>query len=901
MAKQTVRGRREFLKTGVSAFLSLPALAGQKGNSGEIPIVVGARASQVEKFAAEELSQHLQMLYPSNRFPILAALHDHGTRILLGTLQSLPQVGNYLSKDLLARPGSHAITAHNAGRYQEGIVAGSDERATLSAVYALLETLGFGFYLSYNSRPQPSEEPLRLDHWRLSDYPILPERIGFTWHNFLSSCSTWDLADWEHWIGQLSRMRFSTIMVHAYGNNPMFTFSHNGESKPVGYLATSDHGRDWGTEHVNDVRRMMGGDKIFDGPVFGAKPALAPDDQRVQATVSMMQQVFALAAKHGLKIIFAVDVDTETSNPQDVIDTLPEDARFEVGGFRLANPDVPAGYEYYKSQVRWLMTTYPEINRIAVWMRAGRNTPWCSLKPQDFPRSWRAEYQNELATKEPGLQNDPEAPSMFALNKIVRAYRKALAELGKDPVELALGSWRYAWLRAADAFVPSDVMFIPLDYLIALGTEEVKSVIQAASRNRKVVPIVWAHHDDRAYVGRPYTPFANFTSLLAENGSAGYGIIHWTTRPLDLYFKSLAQQVWNQSQDQPLEVTCEQMAERTFGKAARDLGMQYLIRWITDAPMFGRLSPARFMDRPLVEPERVITEGRGRMEILDKIHTESLSPEASEQLNYYKDFERFMIAFYESHSAWERSVDLLSKADVENARKELALCDPKSVLEQYARAASRGRPTRGEMGILIAMNLKWLPYMFSQRQALGLYPIHYHFQPTRQEALAQSPGNYTFYFDQDRTLWKALGQRETQYSTFRQPSPPFADEEDLKEVCQTGLQSSRPLSLHLKTIAEQELLPGVYNLRLWFVCPSSEAEGDSIFDLTLSASEGAIDVTKRVDVVREADGKDRALQVNVPLHIQAGSLSFRLEPVKGAIYLCGVVLTPMSDRKNQPA
>jgi hypothetical protein len=876
--------------------MALPALAGQKETGAEIPIVVGARASKLEKLAADELSQHFQTLYPTNRFPILAAPPDHGTRILLGTLQSLPNIGDYISKDLLARPGSYAITAHNAGKYQDGIIAGSDDRATLSAVYALLETVGYGFYLSYNASPRPAEGPFRLDHWRLNDHPVVPERIGFTWHNFLSSCSTWDLVDWQNWIRQLSRMRFTTIMVHAYGNNPMFTFTHNGETKAVGYLATSIQGRDWGTEHVNDVRRIMGGDKIYPSPVFAAKAALVPDDQRVPGTVSMMQQAFALAAKHGFKITFALDVDTETSNPQNVINTLPEDARFNVGGFHLANPDVPAGYEYYKSQVKSLMGTYPEIGRIAVWVRAGRTTPWCSLKPQDFPPPWRTEYQDALANREPGLQADPDAPSMFAINKIVKAYRKALAELGKDQVELALGSWRFGWLRAADAFAPSEVMFIPLDYLIEVGTDEVQAAIRAASKHRKVVPVVWAHHDDRTFVGRPYTPFASFTSLLAESGSAGYGIIHWTTRPLDLYFKSLAQQVWNQTRDQPLEVTCEQMAERTFGKAARDLGTQYLIRWITDAPMFGRETTDRFMDRPLVEPERAITECRGRIELLDKISTGDLSPAVSGQLNYYKDFEQFVMAFYETHSAWERSVDFAGKGDVESARRELALCKPKLVLEQYARAASRGGPTRGEMGILVAMNLKWLPYLLSQRQALGLDPIRYHFEPVDYEPLAQSPGKYTFYFDQNGELWKAAGQRETQYPTFRLASPPFADQDNLREMCQTGLQSSRTIHLRLKTIAEQDLLPGDYNLRFWFVCPSSEAADESVFDLTLPAPEGAVDVTQRIDTVRQAGGKDRVLPISIPANIHSGSLSVRLEPVKGSIYICGVMMEPASRR-----
>jgi len=80
----------------------------------------------------------------------------------------------------------------------------------------------------------------------------------------------------------------------------------------------------------------------------------------------------------------------------------------------------------------------------------------------------------------------------------------------------------------------------------------------------------------------------------------------------------------------------------------------------------------------------------------------------------------------------------------------------------------------------------------------------------------------------------------------------------------------------------------------------SEAEGDSIVNLTLAESEGAIDFSKRIDVVRQAGGKDRALQISYPVNIRAGSLSVQLEPVKGSVYLCGIVLAPGSLRKSQP-
>lgn len=892
MREEFSRGRREFLKTGVSTFLTLPALGSQKES--EIPIVVGKNASPIEKLAADELAQHLRRLDPSKFFPIRDTLPGQGTQILLGTFQSLPELRSRIPSDLLARPGSYAATSQTHGRYQEGIVAGSDAQATLFAVYALLEKLGYGFYLSYSGCPQPSPESTPLGSWSMSDYPLVQERIAFTWHNFLSSCSTWNLTDWEHWIVQLSRMRFSSIMVHAYGNNPMFTFSHNGETKPVGYLATSTRGRDWGTEHVNDVRRIIGGDRIFDRPVFGCEAGLVPEGQRVQATVALMQQVFSLARKHGLKIIFALDVHTEASNPQNIIDSLPESARFEVDGFRLALPDVAEGYEYYKSQVSSLMRTYPEISRLALWMRDSRNTPWRSLTGRSLPKSWRAEYQEALGTKTPDIQSDPNAAAMFAIGKIAACFRRALDELGKSFVELGLGSWNFGWMPTADAFVPMDTVFTPLDYEIELGTDETQTVLQAVSKHRAVVPVVWAHHDDRGFLGRPYTPFANFASLLTRSGSAGFGIIHWTTRPLDLYFKSLAVQVWNQTKDQPLEVTCEQMAERTFGGTCRDLGKEYLIRWIMEAPMFGVDSGAHdhFLDRPLVEPERVITECRGRLNILDKFPAAGLPPVASDQLSYFQEFERFLIAFYRAHSAWERSVDYLNGHDLENSRKALIPCDPRSVIEQYARAAAVGKPTRGEMGVLISLNLKWLPYIISQRQALRLEPIRYHFGPTEHELLSQGSGNLTFFFDQVHELWKAAGEWETQFPTFQLATPPFAEHQGLREICRTGLRSDKTIDLCLKTIAEQDLLPGVYNLHLLLTSPSSDGMEDSTLELAASEREGAIDIISQIDVVRRAGGKDRALQVNLPLHIRAGSLSFHLKPIKGSIYLCGLVIEP---------
>src|ERR1035441_67304 len=152
----------------------------------------------------------------------------------------------------------------------------------------------------------------------------------------------------------------------------MVSYEFNGKAKPVGYLSTTARGRDWSTMHVNDVRRLWGG-QVFDQPVFGAGAALVPEEGRAEAAQQLMRAVFAGAEQRAMDVYFADDVDTVSANPQELIQTLPPAARFATSGgkFWLANPDTPEGYRYYKTQVEALLAAYPQITCFVVWFRTG--------------------------------------------------------------------------------------------------------------------------------------------------------------------------------------------------------------------------------------------------------------------------------------------------------------------------------------------------------------------------------------------------------------------------------------------------------------------------------------------------------------------------------------------------
>jgi hypothetical protein len=852
-----------------------------------IAIVVSPAADPLERFAAAELSKYLEILYPQHEFRVRSTIPMSGTFVQLGTPQSFPTLSQYLPEHQEPDSDSFVVTTTSRAHLSTGIIVGRQPRGTLYAVYALLEQLGYRFYLSYEVSPTPKAGEFVTDTWNLSDSSLTPERIIFTWHNFLSGCSAWNLPEWKQWIDHAAKMRFNCVMVHAYGNNPMFSFAHNGQTKATGYLPTTCRGRDWGTEHVNDVRRLVGAQGgVFEGPVFGADAAMVSKEETVKATEDLMKQVFAFAKTRGHNVTFALDVDTEASNPQNIVQTLPEAATLQSRGFRIPNPDTPEGLGYYRSQVTQLLDTYPEIDRVVLWFRRETHL-WgglLRLRVDELPTAWENEFRR-AAEKHPEIVNAPHAPGLCALSRIVAAYRNVLDDIGKANVQLGIGSWGYDFLPSADVFMTPDTNIVCIDQFNVLAGSS-RDIVRKVSLHRKVIPIPYAQDDDDGYLGRPYTPFSSWASLLRESGSAGFGILHWTTRPLDLYFKSLSVQVWRSTENQSLETACDDLAGYAFGSPARRLGAQYLLRWIKEAPMFGRETTDRLIDRPLSPVDRVISECEERLQLLAGMQALDLSSEGAKQLSYFLNWEHFVMDFYATQAAWERSTYLSTNGEIDDARQAVMQCKPERVIEQYARTISCLDRTSGDKGILISLNLRWLPYIVSQRQALGKDAVRIKFQPTNQEALAQLPGHYTFFLDQDRQLWLGMGDAETGGKVIARDTGPG------ERLYDSALHVTGPTSLRLGSILAQKLAPGPYVAKLLFAPPLTTS--DNVVDVMLRGSDGGSVPTRRVTIDAKSEGDSKIVWMNQQIDIMNGYLQLSMDRVKGDVLLCGVILVPIT-------
>ena len=232
-----------------SIFLVVAAACAER-----VEIATSPLASEAEQTAAAELAGHLARLYPSDTFAVRTGAPNNGKVILVGTPASFPEILRWVPKASLAVPESFVVANAMRGGAPVAVIAGADARGALYGVYALLEKLGWGFYLSYEAAPAARKQPVEFAEWNLADAPVFADRVVFDWHNFLSSVSTWEFEDWQRWIRGAACMRYNTVMVHAYGNNPMFEFRHNGQQKFVGYLTTGAGG----SSTLGASNRVMG-------------------------------------------------------------------------------------------------------------------------------------------------------------------------------------------------------------------------------------------------------------------------------------------------------------------------------------------------------------------------------------------------------------------------------------------------------------------------------------------------------------------------------------------------------------------------------------------------------------------------------------------------------------------
>lgn len=682
-------------------------------NAATYPIIISDEADVREKWAASELSTFLGEIYEEDDFPVKTSIPRKGSFILLGTLETQPSLGLYVEGSQVEKPGSFVV---NHGKFEGrtvGVICGNNSRGLLDGVYSFLEqTLGYGFYLHSNAKENVEKGAFSFEKWDFFAHPEFQERVVFNWYNFITGVSGWNLEDYKHWIRQCARMRYTQVMLHAYSWSPFHEFSYNGETKQVLRIQNTQYGAQWDNKQTPDIRELIGGELFTEeGPVFGADVGKIGFDgvtleNRVEKSKAMMREVIDYAVNTvGLEFNWAMDIDTGYANPQNVIQTLPEDSRIRMWDLYLARPDTDAGYLYYKNMVETVMNDYPAITNITVWWRSTTARLYDGLANAltydkvhlEIPDDWKIEYD---AAPDYVKGPSPDKPASLGTaslhySKVTQAFRKALNEMGKSEVKLGYGSW----IKSNEnftSFVPANYFQDPentayaLEYMMSFDENvEFRNRLKKYGEKRNLVVIEWAHHDDGKYMGRPYTPPTDFSDKLNEVEASGFGVIHWLSRPFDVFFKNLQNQVWSNSLNEDYALTTEAMALDYFGASEKEKTAAYLHQWATEAPQFGR-ETGQLGQTGVEDFEARIQACDDRLAMLAKIDVSQFSEAALNRYKYFFGHEEWMKLFHEAQQTWD--IDLQKEAIHKFIEK--ALVD--------------GGMTRGEQGLLIQHNIKWL-------------------------------------------------------------------------------------------------------------------------------------------------------------------------------------------------
>ncbi len=863
--------------------------------------------------AGLDLSKYLSEVFPGNEFEISGRETDGSKNIVL----------KISGAEVTDNDETYRIT----GTDNRLLVTGKTPRALLNGVYGLLEETGFGFYLSFESTP-PAQGKIDFTRFDFSDSPQIEERIIFNWHNFLSGCSSWDFPEWAEWIDRSSRMKYNSVMVHAYGNNPMFTYSFNGIQKRTDRLPSTRGGRDYGVQQVNDVRRLHGGD-IFDHPVFGAEVSKLETNDHVEAVQELMGRVFDHAKEQGMKICFAIDIDTNPANPQELITTLPLSARFSIPlqrndysgrffdtTFWLANPDTPEGYAFYRAQLVSLLELYPQIGQVALWMRHRGSFEWLSLEADQLPSGWQTEYK-EIIRMHPRSAEWDYAPGRFALGKVIEAFQRVLQEIGREDVELKAGSWTFDWMDACDVLFPEGVGFIGLDYNILHGTSDIdlpeqQERLAGLTKNRPVTPVFWAHHDDGGYIGRPYVPINELHSKLERVGATSFGIIHWTTWPLDPYFKNMGEQVWKRSLNQDYATTVQRMAVDLFGTKQTDITGAYLYDWATTAPMMGRETREWLIDVAFTDSMvQKVEEGcLRRLSILGELDRSSLTDAGKNYMRHFEGMETFYREFFRNENTYQNSLKYLAEGKLEKALEAIRTCRPEELTALYSELSAEKEMTKGEKGMVITFNLCWLPFIENQRQSLGESPVRYNFAPTVHPKFGQGILRTTFHMDPDQNIWRNIGEEETGASAY-DSGPDWVNsiggdgDKVFQEICSSGIQSNetirfavQPFMADIRPVGPTRdlisgtFIPGNYRLQLLFSPVFDEDFTESVQELFIYDGRGKpATISEQIQIIRNSEKGNEFVVKVYELNLQdQGNFIIELKPVKGEANICGAVL-----------
>ncbi|MFN7992713.1 MAG: hypothetical protein U0Q18_03890 [Bryobacteraceae bacterium] len=344
-----------------------------------VDVIVGPKAPQLERLAAEELSTYVERVFIARAAVTRIEARDSDFVFLVGSPLTNPAIAS-LSPKPFRTAGDQTILSLPV-RWQGRralIVGGRSPRATYWAVSRLAETWGVRHLLAGDRFPE--RRAFRIDPVESIASPDFSIRGWRVINDFAYGFESWGMRDYRPLLHQLAKLTFNRLFVAIYPWQPFLDLKTGGIKRTS---ATLWYGFRYPITPDMIGRSLFGATTEFwnpDLPPHGSYQAMAAAGQE------LVQSIVAEGHRFGMECVLSA---TLTSFPPEFAPLLKSHRTLtQLGGMDIVpGPDTaiddPSLQNLAAAVLRNSVDTYPDVDALSVAMPEHRD--WV----EHYDDAWR--------------------------------------------------------------------------------------------------------------------------------------------------------------------------------------------------------------------------------------------------------------------------------------------------------------------------------------------------------------------------------------------------------------------------------------------------------------------------------------------------------------------------------
>jgi hypothetical protein len=530
-----------------------------RGGRPRVSVIVGAGAPQLERFAASELCTYLNKLYDIKVELSSAASPGSQLIFLVGSPLTNPAISKAAGSNF---PGVSeqgiVLRRTSLGKMPALIVGGGSARATMWAVYELVERWGVRYLLHGDVFPSPPGE-LRLPTADVVMEPKLTVRQWRTVNVFPCGPESWGMHDYKPVLDQLAKLKFNRVYSVIWAHHPFLDYQAGAIKR---HSATLFFGQRFPITDDMVGRQLFGDEKEFwnrDLPIGGNYQEITA------AGIQLIHNLTAYAHERGMSAVLTTPL---TEFPQEFQPLMKGAQQIHQLGELTIVPgsdtpfDDPGLNLLARTVLQATVNTYPETDFLDISMVEHRQ--WLDL----YPQAWKAlderygiEKVRSLAdalakaTTRKASAETPERCVREVKGDIVHLYfvdqllrqQKVLAGTKRPDM-------KFMYEAVAEELMPIVPRIVPRGWESLNFVDYTPSRILARQDVLEGMPtreiptsLIFTLHDDNVGIVPQLEaePLAKLTALLIKDGWAGYSTRYWLIGDHDPTVAFIAKAAWD--------------------------------------------------------------------------------------------------------------------------------------------------------------------------------------------------------------------------------------------------------------------------------------------------------------------------------------------------------------------